>query len=514
MPERAHELPEPEPVAAPVAAPSPAAAPLARSPHGFGCGCGACSRSLSPDAVLALQRGAGNAAVARRLAARPSVARVIDDRAFNAAREARDAWIAGGRRGPRDHAPSTGRGGFEASYDPKAQQLVIELRGGVEFKDGMDMWFGRWVVATQSGNKPAAAAAAAINKLPVDQRRAAMAPWIWDDAARTTFLEEFEHSIEDAWKAKHQFHCTREHWTDLAANVDVRVVVHTGKQGKGDHMNVVSYKESDATVGSTPAHVAPTELAGDHDADDNEMVVTSNHTRRRKDIAQSVGVAFDPGTNTLTAQAVKDLNYFGDAYKSGGGPRCSTCKQEIKEAASAPVNVEVAGEGADAAASAQARFAVVKQQLVSAGLSDADARCRLTVLGPGSTGGRVAMGAGVQQIVAAHEAGHMFGLGDEYTAPFSGTGGDLGTPVDGNLGPSQGLPGAVAENSDTIMSVGDAVRPQHYATFLEALKAVSELSEWALGPPVAVHGPNPALDPVRNDGTGPASPTGTGTAVA
>ena len=97
MPERAHELPEPEPVAAPVAAPSPAAAPLARSPHGFGCGCGACSRSLSPDAVLALQRSAGNAAVARRLAARPSVARVIDDRAFNAAREARDAWIAGGR---------------------------------------------------------------------------------------------------------------------------------------------------------------------------------------------------------------------------------------------------------------------------------------------------------------------------------------------------------------------------------------------------------------------------------
>ena len=136
---------------------------------------------------------------------------------------------------------------------------MIELRGGVDFKDGMDMWFGRWVVATQSGNKPAAAAAAAINTLPVDQRRAAMAPWIWDDAARTTFLEEFEHSIEDAWKRQAPVPLHAEHWTDLAANVDVRVVVHTGEQGKGDHMNVVSYKESDATVGSTPAHVAPTE---------------------------------------------------------------------------------------------------------------------------------------------------------------------------------------------------------------------------------------------------------------
>jgi hypothetical protein len=142
MDERAHELPEPEPVAAPVAAPSPAAAPLARSPHGFGCGCGACSRSLSPDAVLALQRGAGQRR-GRPAPRGPAVRRARDRRPrLHAAREARDAWIAGGRRGPRDHAPSTGRGGFEASYHPMAQQLVIELRGGVECKDGMHMCSG------------------------------------------------------------------------------------------------------------------------------------------------------------------------------------------------------------------------------------------------------------------------------------------------------------------------------------------------------------------------------------
>ena len=133
-------------------------------------------------------------------------------------------------------------------------------------------------------------------------------------------------------------------------------------------------------------------------------------------------------------------------------------------------------------------------------MTDAATRCVMIVRTGTGNGGQVRMGAGVQQIVAAHEAGHMFGLGDEYTAPFAGTGGDLGTPVDGDLGQQQGLPGAVHENSDTIMSVGDAVRPQHYATFLEALKAVTEMSEWVFGPPVPVTPPNPALDSIPGQG--------------
>lgn len=46
------------------------------------------------------------------------------------------------------------------------------------------------------------------------------------------------------------------------------------------------------------------------------------------------------------------------------------------------------------------------------------------------------------------------------------------------------------------MAVGAAVKPQHYATFLEALKDVTGMSEWALGPaqgvlPPAADGPLP-----------------------
>jgi len=505
--------PEPASVAVPAA---PSAAPVAFShAHGHACGCASCSPAWSARNVLALQRGAGNAAVARQIATRRTVARVIDDRPYNEGRQARDEWIAGGVRGPEDHVPSTGRGGFEVQYDPAGQKLTIELRGGVDFRDGMKLYFGTFAVAQQPGNGPAAAAATAINKLPRDQRAAAMAPWIWDDAAKATFLSEFESSIEGAWGGKHQFHCSKEFWTDLGAAVDVRVVVRDGAQtsGSGEHMNVVSYKESDATVNSTPAHVAQTEVIGGHDADDNEMVVNSTHTRRRSDILQNVAIGFNPGTSTLTADAVNNLNYFGNAYKSGGGPQCSQCSKQISEAAVGNVNVNLAGEGSDATqteASAQARFTSVKAQLIAAGMTDAGARCTLTITpGTGNSGG-VRMGRGVQQIVAAHEAGHMFGLGDEYTAPFSGTGGDLGTPVDPGLGGAQGLPEAVHENSDTIMSVGDAVRPQHYATFLEALKAVTAMSDWVFGAAVPVTPPNGALD----NTPGTTDPTAPVTAVA
>lgn len=43
------------------------------------------------------------------------------------------------------------------------------------------------------------------------------------------------------------------------------------------------------------------------------------------------------------------------------------------------------------------------------------------------------------------------------------------------------LPGAIAENNDSIMSLGNVVRPQHYAPFHEALRTLSGVNEWALG---------------------------------
>lgn len=88
---------------------------------------------------------------------------------------------------------------------------------------------------------------------------------------------------------------------------------------------------------------------------------------------------------------------------------------------------------------------------------------------------------------AAHEAGHMFGLDDEYveeTAPYKRFPGDLPD----HLAKVVVLMGvAVAEelrvqDSDSIMSRGDGVRAGHYVFFLETLNALSGHT-WQVAPP-------------------------------
>ena len=51
---------------------------------------------------------------------------------------------------------------------------------------------------------------------------------------------------------------------------------------------------------------------------------------------------------------------------------------------------------------------------------------------------------------------------------------------------------AVCEPTDSIMSVGDVVRPQHYSTFHAALTDITDQEPWALGPPTGRNDPLPA----------------------
>jgi hypothetical protein len=44
------------------------------------------------------------------------------------------------------------------------------------------------------------------------------------------------------------------------------------------------------------------------------------------------------------------------------------------------------------------------------------------------------------------------------------------------------------------MSNGRVVRPQHYATFLDALRVVSGIEEWAFGPGVQAVNPRTGWD--------------------
>jgi hypothetical protein len=77
---------------------------------------------------------------------------------------------------------------------------------------------------------------------------------------------------------------------------------------------------------------------------------------------------------------------------------------------------------------------------------------------------------------AIHEFGHMIGLGDEYKTKTPGI--THSALVKSALGKT------IKEgNSDDIMSCGNSINKQHYVTFLDALNAVTGMTNWKFKKP-------------------------------
>jgi hypothetical protein len=142
---------------------------------------------------------------------------------------------------------------------------------------------------------------------------------------------------------------------------------------------------------------------------------------------------------------------------------------------------------------AERRAKAVYDYLKSKGFHGVNSQ-RVEVKGEGSDGAAedaswrrvdLIVGDGRAQNVVAHELGHVFGLDDEYATNagslISGTGNPTGTQI-GHDGMATGLgaANATAENNDGIMSLGNNVRPQHYATFGNALQQITSTPEWRI----------------------------------
>jgi hypothetical protein len=452
------------------------------------------SADLSPPAILALQRTAGNAAVARMLH------RIVNDPpadhqhtlpgwlidAYDRARKARDDFVAAGKKGPIVYDPSKRNkenyyGGFDVEYDPAQQELLIKLRGAAEFVPGMVLKHNKAVAMEPS---PATRAARdAINALPEADRATQVAKWHWskdggpDADDESEFLTKFKSIVEDQWSHRHAFHCTRDWWQDLAADVRIDVEVREGKQGKDDHMKILSYKVPKGTmVGQANVNRPAGRSGGAHG---NVMTVNSSKVEPRTDDLLKRSVQFTAGTNTPTAAATAQLEALADDMPNPSA-----------EATVETAGVTVTTRGSDDAAR-KARFDAISAILV--GHKMAASRIAFVDGGAGD-GADVVVGTGVPQISVGHESGHMFGLDDEYTGAGAYA---PGKPTEHTkfIEKTTGLKGVMHAKSDSIMSGGRVVRPQHYATFLDALRLVTGMDAWALGPPQSNVTPMTGTDP-------------------
>jgi hypothetical protein len=315
--------------------------------------------------------------------------------------------------------------------------------------------------------------------------RAQLADFNWTDDERRKFTTDMVSSIQDAWSAKHRLLCTSPGFEELSAGIKV-VVESVADVGRA-HNKVTAQKIPKGAPRFRSFVQGDTSTLDIRDPSETE-----EHTVTKPEFVRQVG-PFELGKAELTPDLTgqldtivgelrtlqepgkqqhglgEDLPTVFRGRASTPGTRSANKKLATERAKNAEGYVEAAmgwapqgqarGVGEEDATD-EARFQRVDVEVVNLAGGD----------GP------------VRQNTAAHEAGHMFGLGDEYEDKeahrltgdqprhFGDVEAELGTDAANDL---------LAGDSGSIMSVGSRVEPGHYVPFLQALEGVTG-KQWTI----------------------------------
>jgi outer membrane protein OmpA-like peptidoglycan-associated protein len=423
--------------------------------------------------------------------------------------------------------PRTGMGGFNARYDPRAMTLEITLNIGMRFVNGMNITGSQVTAADNSMTSSATQINRMLSRLHGQTRQDALAAvrtqWQWSGAGDpriAAFMSTYRSSVTGAWSSAGtglSFQGSRPGWEGQRAAVNVNVNIQdTTATAPGQvlpagprplHCQANIFKTPDEDVFG--ANVDPGTAASGTDqflSLGSGQVTAQSHL-----LTQSV--RFANNSTHLSERAQARLRRWIISFQSPTGAagnsiaitgRANTVGDQTEQGRAH--NEQLALDRAHAVDDFLKNTSVE-----SSTLRNADTRIT-GVSGEGATGASegaewrrvdIVVGSGQGQNIAAHEFGHMLGLADEYASTpkrdssgqvvtdsagdpvtrglISGTGGDVGGATGHDqLARDMGLGGAVYENNDNIMSLGSTVRPQHYATFMQALREVSGINDWQI----------------------------------
>lgn len=451
--------------------------------------------------IAAAQRLIGNQAVQRLLQRETGTEEAVDT--APSVSTAMHEWLSSGPMpGPEGQdVVGAGSGGFNARFEPSSRTLEVNVNIGFTLLNGLNVDLTTGFVtpnvsAFNAANPSEAGTIAQLTAAATNLNASGLTPaekisivqtqWQWAPGESDTWLPQYQASVESAWSARHFFVC--QEFPQLLANVRMHANVHLGAQ-PNDH--------TAARIVKTPpqqaigAYVAPGQATNPND---QGLVMSSAAVNPSPNSLLQYQLRFELNSSSVATARTPNgtpgptfIQQFKSSFDAGtptGGPQIRLIGRASADG-DAAYNQRLAGE----------RAANVEAALRAAGLvGDIN---RLTSSSEGETGATndaewrrvdIVVGSGESQAVAAHEFGHMIGLGDEYaTTPgglISGTGNAPGTAVAHNdvnnrVGDQQ-IDGAVAENNDNIMSLGNTVRPQHYSTFHNALEIVTHKT-WRYG---------------------------------
>ena len=481
---------------------------------------------VGPWDLLQLQRSIGNAGTQRLLQRFPGggPGGLLQRVPHLVTPDAPSKAFFNGTYGPTDMVPGgAGDGGFQATYLPKRSLLKAVMKVAVVFKDSIDFSSGTGVADPAAPNLATVAAIANNPATPAADRLRIRRAHQWTAKERAPWIQQLRRLIESQWSAKHEFHVNRPNWEWIGARVQVELKTHAGARTAGDHLEVAALKfppnENLYTHGGfSVTGAAPTNAAGNYttpgatSAFDQTMTLASTDLKPRIDfnvLRQQVFFGSTPATrDTLDATAqtqitniIGTFNGAAGTPAAGGTPAVAPTPGHRDCKVTLVAHASRAGSAESNRALAARRAAAVRAALVAGGFQNVATRVETT--NAGSTGSRpgddpqdrrvdVVVDSGTAQNLAVHEFGHALGLGDEYAnTPLFGSSSGLAvgaatahnTQVQAMQDDSGArLPGAIGEVNDNIMSGGNTIRPQHYATFHNALVQLTAEPAWALGP--------------------------------
>jgi outer membrane protein OmpA-like peptidoglycan-associated protein len=415
-------------------------------------------RQMRPADVVALQRAVGNRAVQQMLQRQPTPPNPDLQRFLGT------NFTHGGTRFELNYKPT---GGAPIDQRPISGDVTVTLRLHISFKNFDN---------------------ALRRKPPYNTHRftrAQLADFNWTDDERAKFSADMVSSVQDAWSVKHRMVCTSPGFEEVSAGVRVAVELVADEarahnkvtalkiprgaprfrsfvQGDTSTLDIRDPSETEEHQVTKPefvrqlgpfelghAELTP-ELTGQLDAIVGELQTLQEPGQQQHGLGEDLptvfrGRASTPGTRTANKKLATERAVNAERYveaQMGWAPQG-----------------QARGVGEENATD-EARFQRVDVEVVNL------------------AGG----GVPVRQNTAAHEAGHMFGLGDEYEDPeahrltgdqpshFGDVESELGTDAANDL---------LAGDSGSIMSVGGRVDPGHYVPFLQALEGVTG-KQWTI----------------------------------
>ena len=320
----------------------------------------------------------------------------------------------------------------------------------------------------------------------------------WTDAEKIAYRQNLRASIESAWSAKHDFILK----DDMQATINrarVCVGVDLLEAGQPAHYRVTARKLPPAIKPAQEIRswVAPNEHTSVLDSTDEDphaftKMSGSAYLRRVGPFAQGSAEVtpdldgqIDPIARDIHSRYPKNLppdapepglDFTGRASAEGGPTVNHALGEKRAENVEAGLTTRLRTLGTSI------DFTMRRSRGEQNASTDPEFRRVDVYFNPldTRTGTRT---------TAAHEAGHMFGLDDEYveeTAPYKRFAGDLPDHV-GKVAALMGVAAAEemrVQDSDSILSGGDVVRAGHYVFFLEALNALSGHT-WQVAAPSA-----------------------------